>query len=211
MSDDIFRGASNYDQTVYGTWDISLKEIKKRADGQYGVGHVQGAQAAILILQICAFFHHNNISKEIFQSAAEESQKYVVDGEVANELPQAIKSLNCNLLTLDHEGHWDDFIFGKGVTVLLSFSLMKREQSTEILSFHPLVHSWSREQLSLCEQQKMYEIGGMILAWAISWRFMSHDYELRQSIFLHIKANELYGDQMRLKRSTMMINMLILD
>ena len=198
-SDDIFRGRSNYNQTVYGTWDLSLKEIKKRADGQSGVGHVKGAQAAIQILHICAFYHHSNISRDIFQSAAEESHRYVVDGEVANELPQAINSLNCNLLTLDNDGHWDDFIFGKGVIVLLSFSLIKKE-SAEILSFHPLVHSWSREQLSLCEQQRMYEIGSMVLSCAIPKRLMSYDYALRQLIFPHIKANEFYGDQMRLKK-----------
>src|SRR5882757_4725047 len=34
MSDKIFTGASNYDQTVYGTWDLSFKEIEKRANGQ---------------------------------------------------------------------------------------------------------------------------------------------------------------------------------
>ena len=66
MSDDIFRGESNYNQTVYGTWDLSLKEIKKRADGQSGVGNAQAAQAAVLILHICAFYHYNNISKDIF-------------------------------------------------------------------------------------------------------------------------------------------------
>ena len=124
---------------------------------------------------------------ETFQSAAEESHRYVVDGEVANELPQAINSLNCNLLTLNNDGHWDDFISGKGVIVLLSFSLIKKE-SAEILSFHPLVHSWSREQLSLCEQQRMYEIGSMVLSCAIPKRFMSYDYALRQLIFPHIKA-----------------------
>ena len=200
MSDDIFRGASNYNQTVYGTWDLSLKEIKQRADGQSGMGNAQAAQAAILILHICAFYHHNNISKAIFQFAAEESQKYVVNHKVANELPQGMNSLNCNLLTLDKDGHWDDFIFEKGIIVLLSFSLMKKEQSTEILSFHPLVHSWSREQLPKYEQQRMYEMGSIILACAVSWRFTSYDYALRQLIFPHIKANELYGDEMRLEK-----------
>ena len=29
MSDATFRGASNYDWTVYGTWDLSFKEIQK--------------------------------------------------------------------------------------------------------------------------------------------------------------------------------------
>ena len=29
MSHDIFKGESNYNQTVYGTWDLSFREIKK--------------------------------------------------------------------------------------------------------------------------------------------------------------------------------------
>ena len=126
MSSDVFRGASNYNQTVYETLDLSLKEIEKRADGQSGVGNAQAAQAAVLILHICAFYHHNNISKDIFQSAAEESQKYVVNGKVANKLPQAMNSLNCNLLSVDKDGHWDDFNFVRGIVVLLSFSLISR-------------------------------------------------------------------------------------
>ena len=192
MSDNIFRGASHYDQTVYGTWDLSLKEIKKRADGQVDIGSAQAAQAAILILHICAFYHHNNISKDIFRSAAEKSQEYVV----GNKLPQARNSLNCSLLTVDKDGHWDDFIFRKGMLVLLSFSLMKTEQSGKILSFHPLVHSWSREQLTADEQQKMQEMGGIILSCGIS----STDYVLWRLIFPHIKANELYRSQMGLNK-----------
>ena len=30
MSDATFRGASSYDRTVYGTWDLSFKEIRKK-------------------------------------------------------------------------------------------------------------------------------------------------------------------------------------
>jgi GTPase SAR1 family protein len=97
MSDATFRGASNYDQTVYGMWDLSFKEIKKRASGQSSAGDTQVAHAAILILQICAFYHHN-ISKDIFQSAAEESKEHVddmFDSEVAEKLPLSMSSLNC--------------------------------------------------------------------------------------------------------------------
>ena len=64
MSDATFKGASGYNQTVYGTWDLSFKEIEKR--GKSTTGNAQAAQAAILILQICAFYHHSNISKDIF-------------------------------------------------------------------------------------------------------------------------------------------------
>ena len=80
MSDVTFRGASDYDRTVYGTWDLSFKEIEKRASGQSCGGNAQAAKAAILILGICAFYHHSNISDDMFQSAAEESEKCVEIG-----------------------------------------------------------------------------------------------------------------------------------
>jgi len=197
MSDATFRGASNYDKTVYGTWDLSLKEIKKRASGQSTIGNAQAAQAAILILQICAFYHHSNISTDIFRYAAEESKNHVVQ-ELDEKLPQAMTLLDHTLLALDNDGHWDGFIFGQGIGVLLSFSLMKRGQSSETFSVHPLVHCWSREQMLITEQQRMYEMGSIILSCAIPLKFTSQDYALRQLIFPHIKANELHGSQMGL-------------
>ena len=66
MSDAIFTGASKYNRTVYGTWDLSFKEMEKRAGGHSMPEGRQAAQAAILILQICAFYHHTSISKDIF-------------------------------------------------------------------------------------------------------------------------------------------------
>ena len=200
MSDATFRGASNYDRTVYGTWDLSFKEIKKRASGQYSAADAQAAHAAILILQICAFYHHSNISEDIFRSAAEESREYVVDSAIAENLPLAISSLDHTLLVLDSNGCWDDFIFGKGIAVLLSFSLMKKDKASKMLSVHPLVHSWSREQMSKSEQQRMYEMGSIILCCAISRRLSSYDYGLRRLIFPHIKANELHASQIGLTK-----------
>ena len=66
MSDATFTGASKYNKTVYGTWDLSYKEIEKRAGGYSTPEEAKAAQAAIFILQICAFYHHANISKDIF-------------------------------------------------------------------------------------------------------------------------------------------------
>ena len=198
MSDATFKGASGYNQTVYGTWDLSFKEIEKRARGPSTAGNAQAAQAAILILQICAFYHHSNISKDIFQSAAEKSRKDVIDSDVAEKLPHAITSLDYTLLDLDNDGHWDDFIFGQGVSVLLSFSLIKRGQSSEMLFVHPLVHCWSREKMLKSEQQRICQIGSVILSCAIPRGYASQDYKLRQLIFPHIKANELYGSQVGL-------------
>jgi len=194
MSDTTFMGASNYNQNVYGTWDLSFKEIEKRSGEQSK--DAEAAQAAILILQICALYHYSNISEDIFQSAAEQSREHVVNSQVAKQLPQAISSLDHTLLALDNDGHWDDFIFGQGIGVLVSFSLIKRGQSSEML----LVHCWSRERMLRSEQERIYQIGSTILSCAVSWRFTSQDYALRQVIFPHIKANELYGSQMGLTK-----------
>ena len=170
MLDATFRGASGYDRTVYGTWDLSFKEIKKRTSEKFGGGNAQAlaAKAAILILGICAFYHHSNISEAIFQSAAEESGKYIVDSNIAKKLPYAVNSLDCTLLALNNDGHWDEFTYRQGIAVLLSFSLIKRDQSLKMLSIHPLIHCWSREQKSKTGQQRMYEIGTIILSCAIS-------------------------------------------
>ena len=126
---------------MYGTWDLSFKEIEKR--GKSGSENAQGAQSAILILQICAFYHHSNISQDIFQSVAEESGRYIANSETAEKLPMAITPLDHTLLALDKDGCWDAMVFEEGVSILLSFSLMRREQLFQMLSIHPLVHSWS--------------------------------------------------------------------
>ena len=93
-------------------------------------------------------------------------------------MPQAVTLLDHTLLGLDYDGNWDEFIFGQGISVLLSFSLIKREQSSKTFSVHPLVHYWSRERMSKSEQQKMCEIGRTILSCAIPWRFESQNYRL---------------------------------
>ena len=174
MTDDTFMGASFYNQTVYGTWDLSFKEIEKRA-GQLTTRNAQAAQSAILILQICAFYHHTNISKAIFRSAAEKSTEHV-HGEAVEKLPQAKTLLDHTLLALDNDGQWDEFIFGQGMRVLLSFSLMKRGYSSEIVSIHPLVHCWSWEQMLKSGWQRMFQTGRIILSCAISLGNTSEDF-----------------------------------
>ena len=69
---------------MYGTWDLSFDEIKRRASEQYSTRDAQAAHSAILIIQICAFYHHSNIFKDICQSAAEEYREHVVDSEEAD-------------------------------------------------------------------------------------------------------------------------------
>ena len=196
MSDVAFKGVSGYKQTVYGTWDLSLKEIEKR--GKSTTGNAQVAQAAILILQICAFYHHSNISKEIFQSAAEASGKHAADRKVAKKLLGKRMALLDHLLALDKDGHWNSMIFEEGISMLLSFSLMRREQSPGILSIHPLMHSWSREKMSESEQKRICQIGGIILFYAIPIRYESEDCALRRLMHAHVMEYMSYAWQIGL-------------
>ena len=91
-----------------------------------------------------------------------------------------------------------NLFFGHGISVLLSFSLVKREQSLKAYSLHPLVHYWSRERMSKSDQQKMCQMGSRVLSCAIFWRFEIEDYKLRRLVFPHIKANKLYERQIGL-------------
>ena len=119
---------------------------------------------------------------------------------IFTKLPQAITLLDYTLLGLDNDGLWDEFIFGQGIGVLLSFSLMKREKSLKTFSVHPLVHHWSQERMSKSDQQKMCQMGSTILSCAITWKFETQDYKLRRLIFPHIKAIKLHERQIGFTR-----------
>ena len=125
-------------------------------------------------------------------------EKNVDSGEVAQNLPQAITLLNHTLLALDEDGEWDDKIFEEGITVLLSFSLMKRGQSSETLSIYPLVHSWSQEKMLESEQKRICEMGSIILSYAIAWRYKIEDYALRRLMYSHVMKNRLHACQIGL-------------
>ena len=101
-----------------------------------------------------------------------------VNSDTFRKLPQAVTQLDHTLLGLDNDGNWDEFIFGQGISVLLSFSLMKREQLSKTFSVCPLMQYWSQERMPKSEQQKMCGIGSSILSCAIPWRFKTQNYRL---------------------------------
>ena len=75
MNHPSFRGASQYNRTVYETWDLSFTEIESRANKKSDVHGRAAAQAAILILETTAFLHHENIIEAAFSKAAMEFSK----------------------------------------------------------------------------------------------------------------------------------------
>ncbi|KAF8147385.1 hypothetical protein B0H34DRAFT_860108 [Crassisporium funariophilum] len=198
MSHPLFRGASQYDRTVYGTFELSYGEIEARAT-RPNPYVANSAQTAILILQTCASYHYDNISKDIFKHAAEKSRQRDVENEIKSGLPLAITSLDYRLLPVDKNGHWDDFFFNQGLQVLLSFSLIKRSSSSDVFAMHPLVHSWSQDRMSELAKHQSCKMGRTILCCATSIGEKVQDFAHRQRLLPHINANLQYGAQMGLE------------
>ncbi|KIL70370.1 hypothetical protein M378DRAFT_117512 [Amanita muscaria Koide BX008] len=141
MSDKEFHGASLYKYSTYGTWEISIKEIKHRAEGRNSAQSLE-AQSALTLHTFFAFLHQDNISEEIFKNAALNfiSRK----GEETNGLPQSILLLDSRTLCLN-DGNWDALQFQAGIKVLLSFSLIRKHGMLYFV--HPLIQTWSRDRI----------------------------------------------------------------
>ena len=150
LDDPLFSRSSDYEQTVYGTLDLSFKEIESQAKAQHHSGTTRtntvdtvAAQSAISILQLFAFFHHDNIDEDVFKLAALGYNTYDASHDFFK--PPHLSSENYALLKLDFNGSWDELGFRKGIRMLLSFSLIKQNTSGNLYSIHPLIHSWRRD------------------------------------------------------------------
>src|SRR3984957_1270209 len=179
LDDPWFKGASKYGHAVYGTWDLSFQAIKASISGEGGTVHTQGAESAILTLQIFAFLHNVNIGEIIFKRAAEAS-----GGSADLAFPFH------KLLQLDH-GAWNDLYFKEGIRVLLSFSLIKlgkRNMFGNMYSMHALVHSWSQYRMPAVEKHAMCQSVKTLLSHSIRHSFASKDHGFHQTFVSHIDA-----------------------
>ena len=193
-----FKGASQYQQTVYGTWELSFKEIESRASRNSGSENIQSAEMAILILQIFAFMHYESIDETIFRRVAEELNMLNVSSE-RNWLAQIVGSAK-RLFCCDKNGKWDKFYFRMGIQTLLSFSLIKRSPCGIVYSVHPLIHSWSRDRLSHSEQCMNFCRGTAILSCSVTFSYGIQDYIIRQKLIPHIKASYEYAAELEIKK-----------
>src|SRR5438445_147257 len=73
-------------QEVYGTLQLSFKDIESRASRDSDLENAQSSQISILILQIFAFMHYESIDESIFSHAAKELNMNVNNKE--NQLSQ---------------------------------------------------------------------------------------------------------------------------
>ena len=195
LSYPFFKGASAYQQTVYGTWELSFKEIESRASRYSDSENVQSAQIAILILQIFAFMHYEDIDERIFKHAAKELNLLNVKDERNKLLSILASTVNSRH---DKNSRWDKFYFQMGIHILQSFSLIKRSPYEDIYSEHSLGHSWSRNRLSHSEQYINFCRATTILSCSISSAYGIQDSKFHQRLIPHIKAGYQYAAEIHL-------------
>ena len=106
-----FKGASKYNRSVYGTWELSFKEIQQRAKSDDSQ-RAEAAKSAMFLLATFAFLHFDGITEEIFSYAA--TQAYG-NNEKRSALPLASSIIDRTLLQLHNTGKWDNFMFKEGV------------------------------------------------------------------------------------------------
>ena len=183
LSHSEFTGASKYNRNVYGTWELSYKEIQKRAESD-DPHRASAANSAMLLLNLFPFFHHEGITEEIFSYAALEKDEKSFN----SELPLASSMLDQKLLPLNKRGAWDNFVFREGIRILLSFSLIKKGPSDWVYAMHPLVHTWGRDRIILNERKQCCLIAFVTLSCSLRWDG-GQPYEFQRALTTHIRAN----------------------
>jgi len=177
-----FMGASRYNRSVYGTWELSYKEIQQRAQSDHPY-RSEAANSALHLLELFPFFHHKGITEEKFAYAAVQCQE-----TLQSELPLASSKLDHRLLLLDDEGAWDNFMFREGIQILLSLSLIKQGPSNCEYSMHPLVHAWGRDRMVLSRRQECSSMAYATLSCSLG-DDPSQPYGFRRALVTHVRAN----------------------
>jgi hypothetical protein len=183
-----FKGASKYNRTVYGTWELSFKEMQQRAESDDSQ-RSEAAKSAIFLLAMFAFIHYDGITEEIFSYAATQKYEEYGDKEQRSALPLASSIVDHTLLHLHNTGKWDNFIFKEGVRVLLSFGLIKLVSSKGIYTMHPLIHAWGRDRMSSEDRNKYCLMAYIMLACSLYGHFDEQPYHFRRILVTHLRAN----------------------
>ena len=136
LSERLSQTPVGYEYTVYTTWEISVRSIRHQSET--ATDHI--ASDALELLNLFGFFHFDDITEEIIESAWRnpiELQQY-----------PWWESNQIRLLRGDRHRDWDPIPFREAITLLSRYSLIQLSQSDRRIAIHPLVHSWIRDSLS---------------------------------------------------------------
>jgi hypothetical protein len=186
------QGTTNYEWTVYTTWEASYQAVRRRNT------------VAAAILEHFSFLHYDRIPKDIFRRASDlihdpgntsdQRDNGVGAGEDHNVANVALLDPILDVLQRDDSknAEWDDYGFEEAIRMLCSYSLVKTDHDEESVYFlHPLVHSWARERLSDEKQLAIKKSTALLLSYSISQAFMheapsASTFRFQQSILPHV-------------------------
>lgn len=160
-------GLEEYQYSVFTTWEISIQKIQETPESH--------TTLALELLRLFSFMHFDGIESSTFQQAIE-SHEILDKGAFTSSL----------LVQLMPSG-WDQILWGRAISTLVTFSLISVNKSGSI-SLHPLVHEWSRERLSEAERKDVWETAAMTLAASITRQGTFLDWQQRRRALPHIDA-----------------------
>ncbi|KAF2113014.1 hypothetical protein BDV96DRAFT_648635 [Lophiotrema nucula] len=143
---------------VYPTFDFSLSALEMQ--------DTVPAQDAVEILNIVAFYHFDNIRKDIFTRAVANTVKVLrqpsaesFKDRVAARIGNALQppSILPRLLKADHQ-QLHEFRITKALYELYKLSFITYSVKGDAISLHPLVHSWARDRLELGQRRLWAQI-----------------------------------------------------
>ncbi|KAJ7607744.1 hypothetical protein FB45DRAFT_394216 [Roridomyces roridus] len=154
----------DYEWTVYTTWQISFEKL---------------SPIAAYFLQLCALLHHSSIPESIFANAT----KWMLNSEGnETESMQAAREFLQNFVS--SSGGWQEQNLRNIVAEIEEYSLFKSDETSKMLSMHPLVHLWCSD--TQCNQATVRECMTNILGMAID---LGPDaYLERISMIVHVNA-----------------------
>jgi tetratricopeptide (TPR) repeat protein len=197
MSNPEFKGASDYDRTTYGTWDISMQRIEDMAakDGDQALA----AQYAIRILRIFAFLDHANIPEELFKNAAKNYMKRDDDKKAKSKFPLSIRLLDHETLFLSGDGVWEKMKFLAGIQALISLSFI--EAHSQLYSMHILVHAWNRNRIPKAEATHLCQTARALLSCSIDLDYGIDNYVFCKLLAPHVRENALHASELESKKT----------
>ena len=163
---------------VYSTFEINFQGLIKKAAAEIREGRT-GAKDAIQLLQMCSFFHRENIRLEFFTNAIvcpkieqeyqrQEQQREASDRSVLKRrswvqlfrmmIVEAVAILSKDrtppvlpdvLRVVDGLDHGNEIRLRAALSELTQLSLITYNDEDDNYSMHPVVHGWARERPEL--------------------------------------------------------------
>ena len=150
---------TDYQYTVYATWEVSVNAIRKSAEGGVGVSETASANAvnALDLLNVFGFWYNGNICEDTLQGIWElvphiESDKWWM----SHIIP---------LLRTNRSIKWDPLPFRQAINVLSNYSLVYK--TGRGVSLHPLVQSCIQDLLDDESRLRWWTISLVMLATAV--------------------------------------------